>query len=352
MKITRFNPKALIKSSQNTDIPFVAVLSIRRYLNQSCTDSTNPLVRVCTVLLEGIGRHAIAYDRHEHRELRASLAKLTEMLQSAEGADPLLEIAEAACELLAHYNREAQRVHGAQTVELRCMIEMLSQTLAALAEAGGESVETLQVIQKDLEGARRVDDIRLLRVRLGHSLKTISDEAARQRERNAQMLRFAEEAARLVSGGADNPELDRMTGLPSAVKAENEMTRQLGPDSGTFVAVFVVERIEAINLRYGRPVGDRSLKLFAEMLVSSLKGDEVCRWRGPSFVALINRASTFEVVRAEVARFATETQEKTVEVDGQTIRLWLGCRWTMLKLGEYSVPADVCRQIDSFVAAQ
>jgi GGDEF domain-containing protein len=326
----------------------VAVLSIRRYLNEYGTESTNPFLRVCTLLLEGIARHALAFDREEYAEFRTSLEKLGSSLETTRDKDALQAIAEAICQAMAHYNRAAQRAQGAQTVELRCMIEMLSQTLVALAEAGGQSVQVLQSIQKQVEGARQLDDIRLLRARLGDSLKSISDEARRQKERNAEMLRQAEEAGRLASSNQQDVDLDRVSGFPSFQKAEHAIAARLGADSAYYAAVFVVERV---NLRYGPATGDRLLQVFSERLAAKLAPkDEVFRWRGPAYVALLQRAGAADGVRGEVARFASDRQEQSVQIDGHSVKLPLGCAWTVLQLSQCQIAGEACRQIDRFIA--
>ncbi len=308
------------------------------------------------LLLEGIARHALAFDREEYREFHATLGKLAAALKSTQDPAGLVALAEAACEALANYNREAQRVHGAQTVELRCMIEMLGQTLVSLAQAGGQSVEALQAIGKEIEGARQINDIRLLRVRLGDSLKTISDEARKQRERNAEMLRFAEDAALIASKHQEDSEIDPVTGLPSPEKAEREISKRLGPGADScaaesYAVIFLMERLEGINLRYGHATGDRLLKVFAQFLASKMApNDEVFRWRGPTFVALLSRVGSADNVRAEVARFASGCQEWPIEVNGQTVKIPLACKWTVLKLTACAAGGEACQRIDRFVA--
>ena len=329
----------------------MAVLSIRRYLDEYGTESPNPLLRVCTLLLEGIAKHALAFDREVYEEFRAALQKLASDLGSSQDPAELPAMAEAACEAMASYNREAQRVHGAQNVELRCMIEMVSQTLVALAEAGGQSVQALQSIQKQVESARQLDDIRLLRARLGDSLKSLSDEARRQRERNVEMLRRAEHAALIASANRPDLDVDRVSGLPSSDKAEREITEHVGAGSGYCAAVFVVERVESVNLRYGSGAGNRLLQAFGQYLVSKLPPkDEVFRWRGPAFVALLNRTCPADGVRAEMARFASDRQELSMEVDGRPVKLPLGCAWTVVQLAKCEIAGEACLQIDRFIS--
>ena len=303
------------------------------------------------MLLEGIARHALAFDREEYGEFRATLQKLGSALKTTQDPDELLVVAENVCDAMAHYNREAQRVHGAQTVELRCMIEMVSQTLVALAEAGGQSVQTLQSIRNQVESARQLDDIRLLRARLGDSLKSLSEEARRQRERNAEMLRRAEHAALVAAGNRQDVDVDRVSGLPSPDNAEREITARVGAGSGYCAVVFVVERVQSVNLRYGPGAGNRMLQAFGQYLGSKLTPkDEVFRWRGPAFVAVLNRDYPADEVRAEMARLASDRQELSMEVDGRPVKLPLGCAWTVVPLAKCEIAKDACQQIDQFIS--
>ena len=329
----------------------MAVISIRKYLTDYGTDGTNPLLPVCTLLVEGTIKASLAYDRDEYSELSGNLRRLSAALETSGNAGDLLALAESATEAMEKYNRGAQNAHAAQTVELRSMIEMLSLTLVALAEAGGQSVQSLQGIRIQVEKARQLDDIRLLRARLGDSLKAISEEARRQRERNAEMLRQAEDAARMVTTHAEDRGLDRVSGLPSAEKAETEISTRLGPDSRCFAAIFVVERIESINLRYGYAAGDRLLQAFGRYLQSKLgPGDGLFRWRGPTFLVLLDRASPPEAVRAEVAQFASGSQEYAMEVDGRPLKLPLSSAWTVVQLAKCQIAGHATQQIDRFVA--
>jgi len=302
------------------------------------------------LLLEGVSKSALAYDREEYSEFCATLGKLAAMLVTIRDPGSALAVAEAANEAIEDYNRGALNVHAAQTVELRCMIEMLSQTLMALADSGGQSVVVLQNIRNQVESARQLDDIRLLRARLGDSLKSISDEARRQRERNAEILKRAEQAALAAAGQRDDHEVDRVSGLPSAEKAESAIGDRIGPESRYYAAVFVVERVESVNLRYGYAAGDQLLQTFGRYLVAQLEPmDEVFRWRGPTFVALLDRTTSADAVRAELARFASSRQEHMTQVDGRPLKLPLSCAWAVVPLAKCQIAGEASQQIDRFV---
>jgi GGDEF domain-containing protein len=342
---------ALLKYSQSADSIVVAVLSIRKYLTDYGTDSTNPHLQVCRMLLEGMARSALPWDREEYADFRVACERLSSQIASSQDPQELLAAADEASDALEHYNRGAQRVHAAQTVELRCMIEMLSQTLAALAQSGGQSVQTLLSIRNQVETARQLDDIRILRARLGDTLKSIADEARRQHERSADMLRYSEHAAALAAGHQDTADADRVSGLPSAQAAESEIGQRLGSGSRYYAAIFVVERIESVSLRYGYSAADQLLEIFGRYLESKLTpSDQLYRWRGPSFLLLLDRTAPAETVRAEVSKFASLRQEYAISTNGQQLKLPLTCLWTVVELGKCQNIGQACQQIDRFVA--
>jgi GGDEF domain-containing protein len=304
-------------------------------------------------LLDGISRYAYPYDREEYEEFRRRFQQLAGALAIAERTDTPADIAGDALAAMADYNRDAQRVVGGQAVELRCMIEMLSQTLLSLAEAGGQSALTLQTLRHQVEAASRLDDIRAVRARLGDSLKILSDETRRQRERSAQMREDAVDAARLAAGHHSGSGIDSVTGIEPRQSAETEIADRLQPESFEpcspgYAAVLVVERVDAINLRYGFPAGDKLLRTFAQQIAAKIPPpDALFRWRGPAFVMLLGRTAPPDAVRAEVGRLAGE---QLIEVNGSPLPIPVTCTWTVLALEKRGSAADVYQKIDRFVA--
>jgi diguanylate cyclase (GGDEF)-like protein len=330
----------------------VALLSIRKYLAGCGTESTSAEshLQVCLLLLDGISRYAFAYDREEYTQFRERINGYSEALEEAKQAAPMLGIAGETIAAMKDYSREAQHVVGGQAVELRCMIEMLSQTLLSLADAGGKSVETLQTLRNQVETASRLDDMRAVRTRLGDSLKILSDETKRQKERNAQMQREAIEAARMASvhHTEADPDMDTVTGCPSRQRAETAIATQLDAWPPSYAAVIVLERMETFNLRYGFAAGDAVLQSFARQLAARITPpDTLFRWRGPAFVALLKRSQKQDAVQAEVRNLA---EKQTIQVADLPLRLPISCASVVLCLEKCGSAADIYRQIDRFIA--
>ena len=125
------------------------------------------------------------------------------------------------------------------------------------------------------------------------------------------MLKQATDAARMAAGNHPDADVDQVSGLPSPQKAESEITARVGADSAYYAAVFVVDRVESVNLRHGCAAGDRLLQAFGRNLATKLTSeDQVFRWRGPAFVALLKRNDPADGVRAEVAGFVSTVWNK------------------------------------------
>lgn len=330
----------------------VAVLSIRKYLTDPGTGSTGPdnHLEVCLLLLDGIARHALPFDREEYTRFCARVRGYSEALEKAREAAPMLEIAEEAVAAMKDYNREAQHVSGGQAVELRSMIEMLSQTLLMFAESGGESVKTLQTLRNQVETASRLDDIRVVRSRLGDSLRILSEETSRQRERNVQLQQEAVEAARLAAGHKDgaDAEVDALTGCLSRQKAEEGIAAQLDGSPPSYAAILVLDRLETINIRYGFDVGDAVLQSFVQQIAASIAPpDTLFIWRGPAFVALLKRSQRLDAVQAEVRNLAAK---QTIQVADLPLRIPITCASAVFCLENCGSAADVYKQIDRFIA--
>jgi diguanylate cyclase (GGDEF)-like protein len=337
---------------QTVDKLGVALLSIRKYLTGCGTGSTGPdsHLQVCLLLLDGISRYAFAYDREEYTRFRERIKGYSEALEMAKQAAPMWGIVGETVSAMKDYTRGAQHVVGGQAVELRCMIEMLSQTLLSLADAGGKSVEALQTLRNQVETASRLDDIRAVRTRLGDSLKILSDETKRQKERNTQMQREAIEAARMASGRHTeaDPDADTVTGYTSRQRAEAEIATRLDASPPSYAAVIVLERLDAINLRYGFAAGDAVLRSFARQLANGITPpDMLFRWRGPAFVGLLSRTVKQDAVQAEVRNLAGK---QSIQVADLPLRVTMTCASAVLCLEKCGSAVDVYHQIDRFVA--
>ena len=114
---------------------------------------------------------------------------------------------------------------------------------------------------------------------------------------------------RMVSESQIQASTDGMTGLLNRRTLENEV-RQLQQDRTPFaVALADLDSFKSLNDRHGHAVGDRALRLFADVLRSTVRaGDLVCRYGGEEFAVVLPSCTideahaTMERVREDLAR--------------------------------------------------
>jgi len=123
------------------------------------------------------------------------------------------------------------------------------------------------------------------------------------------------------SAGAQ-PKVDSLSGLPLRVQAEHALDTAIQSGGHGFVVAFIIDRVHLINARFGYGVGDQILTLFRQHLAEHLEeGDQLFRWTGPVFLALIDRPSLPEGVRAEVKRVTSKKLETTVQIGSRFVLL-------------------------------
>jgi GGDEF domain-containing protein len=253
------------------------------------------------------------------------------------------------------YNRRTSKVVQRQNTELQHMVSMLTQTLITVGASGDSSVAKLQDIEKSIERARMLEDIQLLKLRLGECLETVREEAMRQKtegqsalENLKKELETSRERIGTVTTAVD---LDAATGLPSKKEALKAIQAAVASPDSRFLAIAVVSRVQAVNARFGYAVGDRMLAAFAEHFQGNLgAGDQVFRWHGPALIALLERGDELEAVRTEIRRFAETKLEKTVEVGSRTVMLPISATWSIFQVTQPL--EELLKKMEAFTAAQ
>jgi diguanylate cyclase (GGDEF)-like protein len=191
---------------------------------------------------------------------------------------------------------------------------------------------------------------------LEESLGVICEEAAAQERRSEEVvgqLREAmsrpETAAVLSEAVAD---LDMTTGLPNHRAAEQAIRSAIISRTTTYVVLFSVERVEVINARFGFSVGDRILMLFGQHLAQRLaNSDRLFRWRGPGFLALVDRSGPETSIRAEIARMVSMRMEHEIELGDRSVLLPISASWMLTSVVD-STLEKVSKKLDAFSAAQ
>ena len=240
------------------------------------------------------------------------------------------------------------------------LIHMLMDAIRLLSSPGPETLERLEGLERELTGAVDLDDLRKVKPKLAACLEEVCRES-RQRESADETAKPAIPAkdhvrnrllARFGKKTAEEPQvqtLDPVTGLPQRHAAENALEQALRSKRPISPAVIVIDSLPAINMRFGRETGDALLQAFGDFVAQTLSPeDELFRWTGPAFVALLRHPIKDERGASEFTRLMEQKFEHTIRTGSRNIHLSPAKRWTVLVV--HSKAAEMFQEIDRFVS--
>ncbi len=118
----------------------------------------------------------------------------------------------------------------------------------------------------------------------------------------------------------------------------------------TFAVIFVIERLDLINARFGHAVGDQMLLFYCQHLAQSFSSaDKLFRWSGPSVLAVLERDAALGNVRDEVTRIASKRLSKTVQVGARAVLLPVAAHWTVFSALDIRPLPMLIHNIDTFL---
>jgi diguanylate cyclase (GGDEF)-like protein len=331
------------------------VISLKKFLASSDEDAAAH-TRLVWLILEAVACHALESDPTEHGAFQVSLREIVTRMEEAESTDASLVLVGEAIKSIETYNRNVQRSVSSRMKELESIVSLFMRSLLQLSKSGVASSIKLRQIEHQIEKCSQAEDLRTIKSQLEASLETICEEAAEQERRGAQIseqlretMSRPESAAILEEAVAD---LDMVTGLPNFRSAEQAIRTAIAAGGATYAVLLCVDRVELINNRYGFAVGDRILMLFGQHLAQRLsQKDRLFRWRGPGFIALLDRSGPEIAIRAEIARMVSVRMEQEIELGGRLVLLPIAASWTLINLAGSSLE-KIAKKLNDFSIAQ
>jgi GGDEF domain-containing protein len=321
--------------------------SLKKYLEQEKEDVASWLARIVILLLEATALHAVDYDPEEHAEFRRQTRETIENFEETNGSRNALIIAGGAVKSLQLYNKGVERFIRNLSAEKQAIIGTVTESFLKLAHASERAGQNLRSIERELATACQLQDVRALKSKMYDCLETICQEAARQEER-ARELKVP--GTNLANSSAP---YDQITGLPSLQHAEARIKEIIEAEGAGYVVVLFVKNLDSINRRVGYAAGDQILTLLSQKVAQNmLAGDQLFRWRGPCFVAVLERAEKPDKVLAEAAKLGSIVLEKEIEAQGRSLFLKAQMAWTLMQLQNVPQAGEVSVRIDAFTAQQ
>ncbi len=308
-------------------------------------ETEQALMRVIQLLLQGMGLHVVEGDPDDHTEFRHEIDQILQRFEEATSTTELVVQAKSALSALEVHNRRTLSYLRLPAMELQTMVKMLTSTVGAIAASGDENVRRLRDIEKQVEFASLIEDVRLIKTRLGACLDEIRREAERQRDETGRTVEQLSQGL----GGTQKapPTTDEATGLPARSRAEEAIAQACRDEAQAYAVAVQIDRIQIFNARFGYEVGDEILRHIAGFLRQQLhEKDLLFRWSAPTLVALLFRPHRLERVRDEVGRIMEFKYEHTVQTSSRTVLLPISARWAVFPM--MASPPLLWQKIDSF----
>lgn len=329
--------------------------SFRSFLSRESHphEEENPYPRIIDLFLQAIALHAVEGDKADFQRFREDIGQFTNRVNSETLVSDLHLVVGGALRAMEDYNQRTSKFVRQQAIELQKMISMLAQTVITLSADQETSVAKLAEIEKSITSASQVEDIKVLKVRLGECLKAVQDEAQRQKVEGKKTLECLQTELQGTDGAAGvlSSDVDVATELPSKREAAKAIQAALDSPEGKFLLVAVINRVQAVNARFGYAVGDQVLAKAAKHFRKNLAlRAQLFRWQGPTLLAVLTRTERLEEVRAEVRQFADIRLESTVELGQRSVLIPVSANWCVLPV--LPPQSTLLKQIDVFTAAQ
>jgi diguanylate cyclase (GGDEF)-like protein len=250
------------------------------------------------------------------------------------------------------YGQRAARLSKTRSVELENTLAKLAEAVRTLSAENKTAISNLHGIERQLQGASTIEDIRTIKVRLSECLAAVQEESLRQERENArtllQMQQQLQQSKEWIEQSGQTR--DPLTGLLDSTEAEEALRNALEHGSHAFAALFLVHHLQMINQRFGYAIGDQVVNLYGGHIRQNLKaGDQVFRWRGPCFLGLLGGFRSTAEMRSELHRICSARLEKFFETGTRSALLSISSSWTVFDLRENHTIEDLMRQIVDFV---
>jgi GGDEF domain-containing protein len=329
------------------------MISLKRLMLANDDDLLEAYRRTAVLLMQSIALHSVEGEAAEHQSFSATITELANGITDKTAAPDVLISAGAVSKTLQEYNRHTSQYIKAQSIELQTMIGMLTRTMSEISTSGDRSIGRLQEIEKKLAKTAMIDDLRTLKLRMSECLEAVREESVRQKEVTTQVVgdlktgitKAAEQKSAMLEQN-DDP----VTGLPSRAHAEAELKRLAGTSARVYAGIFVVDRMQAINSRFGHAIGDHVMMFYLQRLTAALSAaDKIFKWADSSYMAILERQEGLDNTRRELGQHLFQKWDRPFELGSRSVVLPISATWLLVEASGRSA-AKTIAEIDGFVS--
>ena len=247
-------------------------------------------------VLEAIDSHAVRWSPDDYSRFHEEMEELLAALKDQPTASNMLLAGGNAVRSIEQYQSDVQRSVDGCYQELHEIIGVLLSAVLSRQPGQDDAAGELRRMERTIRKTHSVHELREVKQRLETTLARLPQ------------LSASPAGARSSSTASAAPlpaeSLDPLTGLPNRAAAEKALLGlEPGPENAFLVVVYV-QRMAHFNARLGDKLGNELLFLTTQRIASALlrPDDQMFRWRGPAFLALLRRPDTLVAMKREVKR--------------------------------------------------
>ena len=321
------------------------MVSIKKYLG-TATPTPADYIRFLQSLLNGIALHAVEATQTDlgtfRREVSAISAQLTEH-SSAQEIDAAIDFVIRAVE---GYNQIAARLAQAHLAELQAMLAMTTGTIRYLSESSKTGIDQLTLVERNLQHASSLGDVRQLRGKLNDCLSLVRAESNRLRLESRAQIQILQEG---IDGAIQRARSAGFTVHRDEV--EQMIASRIAEGKPFAIAVFVIDGLSQIASRYGPGIADDVYRTVTDHIKTQLNPTALHGWSGPAIAAFLESHPNLQALEARIPKIAATRLEKTIENDGRTVLLPITRSAILQKVTDADTLENVVANLDDFTAA-
>jgi len=307
-------------------------------------DLTSGVTKGLLRLIEVLAHHAVDHGYDQCSAFQRQIREAGEKIEKATDGLAAVAFSTEAIDLVRTQNQQVDCFIRALTSEKQAVIHLFSESLIKVCTRSKATAQNLRLIEKELAKASEIGALRELKPKLVQALDAICLEAQvqeRQLEELQPMLR--ELPLRVLP-------LDEVTGLPGMAAAEATIREFAKAGTTAYVVALMVTNLDVVNRKLNFAAGNKLLLLFSQEIAQRLTAnDRLFRWRGPNFIAVLQRENSISSVKQEAAKFGSISQEKIIEDDRSSIFFKVSTAWRLFAIPKTGQLRGLSEEIDAFL---
>ena len=322
------------------------------------------------MFLNEISLQAVEANESDLTRFRKEVSAISGKLSEQSSSEEIHAAVDFVTRAVAGYNRIAARTAQAHLSELQAMLAMTTDTIAFLSDSSKTGIEQMHLVEKNLQNASSIGDLRLLRSKLDQCLKLVRKESDRLRDESRTRILALQEgvertASHIRSAGVALPPTppvgppkqaeivhvdDTATGLRGRGSAEEVIAANISRGKEFAVSLFLLDGLMQVKGRFGSGTADEMLLAVSQHVEERLDTGSLFRWSGPAIAAITEIPPPFHEIERKMQQIGAMHLEKTIERDGRFVLLPITCSLIVQKVSDADSLEHVIEHLDDFVA--